>query len=171
MAPLTAKAAGVRRIVVLGCAGAGKTTFARRLGERIGARHLCLDDLWGRELVPDDVPAFRTLMTDLHAGESWVSDGNYARASFDLRLPRAHVAIWLERPRLACAARAVRRTFRPGEAHTVQRLPQALRFIWGFDRRNRPLIESMIAELAPDLPVVRLKCDRQAEALIAAWKP
>jgi adenylate kinase family enzyme len=157
-----------RRIIVLGCAGAGKTTFARRLGERIGAPHLCLDDLWGRELRPDELPAFRALMAQIHAGDSWISDGNFARASFDLRLPRAELVIWQERPRLACALRAVRRTLRAGEAHTVEKLPQALRFIWGFDRRNRPLIDGMIAELAPDLPVVRLTSDRETDAFIAA---
>ncbi|HEX4740467.1 MAG TPA: hypothetical protein VH353_03970 [Caulobacteraceae bacterium] len=166
-----AETGAARRIVVLGCAGAGKTTFARRLGERIGAPHLCLDDLWGRELRPDELPAFRALMAEVHAGESWISDGNFARASFDLRLPRAELAIWLERPRLACAMRAVRRTLRAGEPHTVQKIPQALRFIWGFERRNRPLIEGMIAEFAPDLPMLRLTSDRQADAFIAAREP
>jgi hypothetical protein len=62
----------------------------------------------------------------------------------------------------------VRRTLRAGEAHTVEKLPQALRFIWGFDRRNRPLIDGMIAELASDLPVVRLTSDRETDAFIAA---
>ena len=57
-----AQAWSARRIIVLGCAGTGKTTFARRLGERIGAPHLCLDDIWGGELRPADFPVFRALM-------------------------------------------------------------------------------------------------------------
>ena len=34
------------RIVVLGCAGSGKTTLAQRLGERTGAPVICLDAVW-----------------------------------------------------------------------------------------------------------------------------
>src|SRR5580704_19408584 len=77
------------RIVILGCAGSGKTTLARQLGERTGAPVICLDAIWQPHWGEKDVPAFRTLIQKSHACDRRVSDGNFALATFDIRLPRA----------------------------------------------------------------------------------
>src|ERR1700722_7069084 len=71
------------RIVLLGCAGAGKSTLAKRLSAATDAPLICLDGLCPGGLAPSDVPAFRNLMTELHAGDPWISDGNFALATFD----------------------------------------------------------------------------------------
>lgn len=142
---------GVERIVVIGCAGTGKTTFARSLG----LPTIILDDHWPQPLVTEDVPCFRELITELHAGESWVSDGNYAAASFDLRLPRATQIIWLEAPRWVCLWRSLKRVLRKGEAHRLRDWPRVAKFIWNFDRINRPRIEALIREHGPNVPLVR----------------
>jgi len=96
-------AEAARRIVLLGCAGAGKTTLARRLGERSGMPVVCLDAIWRPDWGPNDVERFRALLVEAHAGDAWISDGNFALATFDIRLPRADLIVWLDRPRLRCA--------------------------------------------------------------------
>ena len=161
----------MNRVVVLGCGGAGKTRFARALAERIGGTAVCLDAIWQPGWTADDVPAFREILRAEHAGERWVSDGNFAVASFGIRLPRADLVVWLEPPRLLCAWRAVRRVFRPGEAHRLKGLPDVLKFIWNFERVNRPRIEGLREKLAPQVPVVRLKSDREVAAFLARAQP
>ena len=156
------------RIVVLGYAGSGKTTFALRLGERIGAPVICLDAIWQPRWGTDDVPVFRTLMKESHAGERWISDGNFAQATFDIRLPRATLVIWLDRPKMFCAWRAIARVFERGEAHRIGNLPKVLRFIWNFDRINRPLIEAQRVAHGPDVPVLRLTNDREIAACLSS---
>ncbi|MGH7925255.1 MAG: AAA family ATPase [Candidatus Binatus sp.] len=148
------------RIVVLGCAGSGKTTLAQRLGEATGAPVICLDAIWQPHWGKDDVPKFRTLMKKAHAGDNWISDGNYALATFDIRLPRATQVVWLDRPRLFCAWRSIARVFRPGEMHRIRDLTKVLRFIRNFDRVNRPLIEAQRIAHGPDVPVRRLTSNR-----------
>lgn len=157
------------RIVVLGCAGTGKTILARKLGECTGAPVICLDDIWQRRGDEKDVPAFRTLIEKAHAGDEWISDGNFALASFDIRLPRATLVIWLERSKLSCIWRVVARAFRRGEAHQVGRLPQVLAFIWRFDRINRPRIETLRLSHGPDVPVRRLIGDHDIENFLSSF--
>jgi hypothetical protein len=127
---------------------------------------ICLDAIWQPHWTKDDVPAFRTLMKDAHAGETWISDGNFALATFDIRLPRATLVIWLDRPKLSCALRAIVRIFQPDEEHRIDGLPKVLRFIWNFDQINRPLIEAQRIADGPDVPVVRLRSNREIAAFL-----
>jgi adenylate kinase family enzyme len=129
------------RIVILGCAGSGKTTFARQLGERTGMPVICLDAIWQPHWDEKNVPAFRELVRTAHAGKEWISDGNFSQTTFDLRLPRATLVIWLERSRLSGAWRSITRTFKQDEAHRISKLTKVLAFIWNFDRVHRPRIE------------------------------
>jgi adenylate kinase family enzyme len=154
---------------VLGCAGSGKTSFARRLAERDGLPFICLDEIWQSSWTDADVPRFRSLITDAHLADAWISDGNFAAATFDIRLPRAGLIVWLERPRLVCSLRAVGRVFQPGEAHKLRNVSKVIRFIWNFDRVNRPLIERSRTEHGPQVPVLHLSTNREIEAFMAGF--
>jgi hypothetical protein len=107
-------------------------------------------------------------MNDAHAGDAWISDGNFALATFDIRLPRASLVVWLDRPRLLCAGRSIARVFQKGEAHRIGGLAKVLRFIWNFDRINRPLIEANRIAYGPDVPVLRLKNSRSIAAFLSS---
>ena len=152
------------RIVFLGCAGTGKSRLARAIGARDGVPVLSLDEIWQPEWNSAMTPAFRAMLAEMHAGEAWVSDGNFAAVSFDIRLPRATLIVWLERPRWLCAWRAIGRALGGDRVHRLRKLPEALRFIRNFDRINRPRIETLRLQYAPDVPVLRLKSDREIEA-------
>jgi adenylate kinase family enzyme len=117
------------RIVILGCAGSGKTTLARQLGEWTGAPVICLDAIWQPHWEEKDVPTFRTLIEEAHTDEDWISDGNFAVASFDIRLPRATLVIWLERSRLSCAWRTLTRAFKRSEPHRLGKLAEVLELV------------------------------------------
>ena len=156
------------RIVILGCAGTGKSRLARRLGAQSGATVISLDDIWQTEWNAAQTPAFRELLAKLHAGDAWVSDGNFAAVSFDIRLPRATQIVWLESPRWLCVWRAVTRVLRGDSFHRLRKLPDALWFIRNFDRINRPRIEALRLQYGPDVPVVRLRGGREVEAFLAS---
>jgi adenylate kinase family enzyme len=156
----------LQRIVVLGCAGSGKTRFARALADTIGATPVILDEVWRPAWGPFDLERFRVLIDQAHAADRWVSDGNFAVASLDLRLPRADLVIWLERPRWACLWRATMRVFQPGEAHQLTDLAKVWAFIWNFDQINRPHIEAQLAAHRPMLRRIQLTDDRQTSAFL-----
>jgi adenylate kinase family enzyme len=71
------------RILVYGVAGSGKTTLARRIGERTGLPWHQVDDLtWepGWVAVPDEEQ--RQRIAAICAGERWVLDSAYGKWPF-----------------------------------------------------------------------------------------
>ena len=116
----------------------------------------------------EDVAAFRALLEKAHAGDAWIGDGNFAVASFDIRLPRATLVIWLEASKISCARRAITRVLKSGEAHRIGKLGEVLAFIWKFDRVNRPRIEALRVCYGADVPVRRLTGRRDVAAFLAS---
>ncbi|HXW83232.1 MAG TPA: isopentenyl transferase family protein [Candidatus Binataceae bacterium] len=159
-----------KRIVIVGCAGTGKTALAHRLGRETGLPVISLDSIWKPWLSAEEIPDFRSLITQLHCRDAWISDGNFALISFDLRLPRADLLVWLERSKLVCAWRAIRRTFSPGEVHKFRDLPKVLKYIWGFERISRPLIEAARMAHGADIPVVHLSDDPSVADFVRAFR-
>lgn len=131
---------------------------------------ICLDAIWQPHWEEKDLPPFRTLMKKAHAGDEWISDGNFALATFDIRLPRATLVIWLERSKMFCAWRAILRVFKRGEAHRIGKLTEVLAFIWKFDRVNRPRIEEIRVAQGPNVPVRRLTGGRDIAAFLSSYE-
>jgi adenylate kinase family enzyme len=137
----------------------------------MAAQFLCLDDIWRREWTDAEVPEFRAIVAQVHSGESWVSDGNFAATTFDLRLPRADLIVWIDRPRVVCAWRATRRVFRRTETHKLRDLPKALRFIHHFDRVNIPRIEAARTAHGANMPMMHLADESDTEAFLNRYAP
>jgi adenylate kinase family enzyme len=104
----------LRRVAILGSAsGNGKTTFGRRLAERLGVPFVELDALVhgpGWTETPDE--ELRALVEPIVAGDGWVVDGSYQRKLGDLVLRSADTVVWLDLPLRIWLPRLVRRTAR-----------------------------------------------------------
>ncbi len=99
----------MRRILVIGSCGAGKSYFARRLGHALGVEVVHLDALfWRAGWVQTPRDEWRRVVEELLPGESWVMDGNYA-STLDLRLAACDTAVFLDTPKLTCLWRVLKR--------------------------------------------------------------
>lgn len=166
----------MQRIMILGNAGSGKSTLARLLGQRLGLPVVHLDKLfWEPGWVEPDAEQFRERMRAALRGDAWISEGNYARRTFDLRLPRADLVIWLDTPRWTCLRRVIVRSLlnrpRPDLAEGCrEKLDRAfltfLKFVWQFDRGYRPGIEGVRLKVGPQVPVVHLQGNRQVAGFV-----
>ncbi len=92
----------MRKAVVIGCPGAGKSTFARRLRDATGLPLYYLDMLWHR---PDrtNLPKEefdKRLEGVLKKGE-WIIDGNYLR-TLERRIQKCDTVFMLDYPLETC---------------------------------------------------------------------
>jgi adenylate kinase family enzyme len=166
----------MRRILVIGCPGAGKSTLARRLAERLGLPLVHLDrEYFGPGWVEPPRALWRQRVADLADRPAWVMDGQYS-STFDLRVPRAQAVVWLDIPRWLCLARVIRRVVRhygttrpdlgPG---CVERFDWSfMRWIWSYPNRMRPKTARMLERLRPDQRVYVLRSRSDIPALEAA---
>ncbi|WP_323613170.1 AAA family ATPase [Pseudomonas putida] len=163
----------MQRIVILGNGGSGKSTLARALGEHLELSVVHLDKLfWEPGWAEPDAEQFRDRVRDAVAGDAWVCEGNYARRTFDLRLPRADLIIWLDTPRLTCFIRVLLRLLRnqprPDRAEGCEERfdLEFLKFVWTFDRNYRPGIEAVRLKLGAQVPTLHLRGKREIRAFL-----
>jgi adenylate kinase family enzyme len=99
------------RVSVVGCPGAGKTTFARALAAQLGVDHVEIDALHhGPGWTPAPRDVLRARLAERLAAPGWVVDGNYRSTVGDLVRPAADTVVWLDLPRATVMRSVVART-------------------------------------------------------------
>jgi len=100
------------RILVIGMAGAGKSTFSRALSARTGLPVIHLDfHYWKPGWVKPSEDEWREKQWGLFAGPEWIADGNDLE-TLELRLERAETVFLLDTSWWICASRAFLRGLR-----------------------------------------------------------
>ena len=135
----------MERIMIIGCGGAGKSTLARQLGEKLNLPVVHLDKLWWKpgwvETSRDDFDA--KLAQELKKPR-WIMDGNYNR-TLPERVKYCDTIIYLDFSRMACLLGVLKRVIttygkvRPdmGEGCPERFDLDFLKWVWNFNATNR----------------------------------
>ena len=163
--------AAVRRVLVIGNGGAGKSTLATEIAARTGLPYVGLDGLyWKRDWQPTRQSEWERLVRRTIEPEAWVLDGNY-RGTLPMRIAACDTIVFLDTPRRVCLRRLlVRRLRRHGRVRPglpegcVERLsPSFLRWVWRYPTDARPGVLRLLEESKANrrVAVLRNRRDRR----------
>lgn len=166
----------MQRVLIIGSGGAGKSTLATTLGERLGLPVVHLDaHYWRPGWDPTPSDEWRRRVSELIAAHAWVMDGNYG-GTMAQRLAAADTVVLLDLPRLLCLWRIVRRAVtyagrsRPDMAPGCPERWQWA-FVWwilSYPQTRLPGVLSRLAALPSETRVVRLRSTREVEAFVSS---
>ncbi len=92
----------MKKVIIIGSPGAGKSTFARALADKTGLPLYYLDMLWHKpdktNISPEE---FDEKLLELTTRDKWIIDGNYAR-TISIRLESCDTVFLLDYPMELC---------------------------------------------------------------------
>ena len=158
----------------IGSSGAGKSTFARRLGEITGLEVIHLDrHFWKPGWVETPKPEWRERVAEILSGESWIIDGNFG-STMEMRLAACDTAIFLDMPRLLCTWRVIKRviTYREGARPDItpgcaERADLEF-WLWTFryPKHSRPQVEERLENVRGSKTIYRFTSGRSVERFL-----
>ena len=161
----------MKRIIVIGCPGSGKTTFAEKLRTATDLPLYHLDAIWHK---PDRThitrEEFDERLAKILSLDKWIVDGNYRR-TVERRIAACDTIFLFDLPTEECLAGAVARlgTSRPDMPWVDTALDPALRAeIERFSEQVLPTIYRLIDEYRDGKRIVIFKSRREADAFISA---
>lgn len=164
----------MERVMIIGCGGAGKSTLARKLGEKTGLPVVHLDKIWwepGNWEHMEQEEFDRRLALELEKPR-WILDGNFNR-TIEMRLAACDAVIYLDMNRFVCLknwlGRVVKNWGRAradmGEGCAEWIDPEFVKWIWNFNRGNRARYYALL-ENQEGKQVVILKSRRQVRKFL-----
>lgn len=164
----------MKKIAIIGSGGAGKSTFARQLGQKLVIEVYHLDAmLWKPNWELTSREEQKEIQQDLVGKDSWIIDGNYG-GTLDIRLNAADTVIFLDIHRVICLYRAIKRTFqyrnrtRPDMAEGCEeRIDlEFLKWIWQFPKAKRPSLINRLEDLSTEKNIIILSSLKEIKAFI-----
>lgn len=155
----------MKRVTIIGCGGAGKSTLARQLGQLTQLPVAYLDAvLWQPGWVMIDRATELVLQKQLIDQPEWIIDGNYG-SMMDQRFAAADTLIFLDFPRWLCLWRIIKRMARYSGRVRPDMAPgcperwnwEFIHWIWTFRQTQRGQILAKLDQYAHGRTVLILK--------------
>ena len=92
----------MKKIIVIGCPGSGKSTFSRSLNEKIGIPLYHLDMMyWNADKTTVEKSVFLARLAEVLEGDEWIIDGNYG-STMEERMAACDTVFFLDFPLDVC---------------------------------------------------------------------
>ena len=92
----------MKKIIVIGCPGSGKSTFSKQLHDVTGIPLYHLDMMyWNADRTTVDKEVFRERLTAVLKQDAWIVDGNYA-STMEMRMQACDTVVFLDYPLELC---------------------------------------------------------------------
>ena len=144
----------MKRVIIIGCGGSGKSTLSRVLSEKTNLPVVHLDKLfWKEGWVNISREEFDNLLNEELKREEWIIDGNYDRTLKE-RLKKSDTVIYLDYPRMTCLLGVVKRVlsnYGKVRADMAEGCPEKfdlefIKWIWNFNKEHRDKFYKILKE-------------------------
>ncbi len=168
----------MKRVLIVGSGGAGKSTLARTLGAIHELPVIHLDSLyWQPGWIESSKEQWEETVARLVEGDAWVMDGNY-RGTMDLRIAACDTVIFLALSRWVCLWSVLRRLMAyhgRSRPDMPERCPERLSWeflcwIWNYPGRETPKVMAKLRDCAAGKQVIVLKSRREVVEFIATQR-
>lgn len=143
----------MQKIVVIGCPGAGKSAFARKLRDKLQLPLYYLDQLWHRaDQTTITMDEFIEAQKAITKQACWIIDGNYLN-TLELRLAACDTVFFLDLPSEVCFESVKQRIGQSREDMPWIEQEFATEFqqwILDFPTIQRPIILKLLAEYSKE---------------------
>ncbi len=167
----------MKKVLVIGSCGAGKSTFSKRLAKIIGLKLIHLDRFY--HLPNWEEPTdeeWLKIVNQLVNGDEWIIDGNFG-GTMDMRLNHCDTLIWLDFPRTICIWRVIKRTLkyyrrtRPDMAEgCYERFDwEFFKYVWNFQHDKNRSIEGRLKKFE-NKNVYRLRSNGEVNRFFSEFK-
>jgi len=159
----------MKKVIVIGCPGSGKTTFSEKLSQCTGLPLYYLDAIWHK---PDRTHISReeydARLAEILAEEEWIIDGNYSR-TVEVRMQACDTVFLFDLPTETCIQGA---TERLGKARydvpwiDTELDPKLKQEIEDFPVKTLPTIYDLVDKYRESKQIILFKSRAQADAYI-----
>ena len=135
----------MKRIMIIGCPGSGKSTLSKQLAVKLKLQLVHLDQMyWKSNWQPISNEIFDELLLREVEKDEWIIDGNYSR-TISMRLEKCDTIIYLDYHRMTCLLGVLKRVIKGygktredmGE-NCPERLEWSfLKYVWTFNQNRR----------------------------------
>ena len=154
------------KIIVIGCPGSGKTTFAEKLRDKLDLNLFYLDAIWHK---PDRThisrDEFDSRLAEILSLDSWIIDGNYSR-TIGMRLKECDTVFMFDLPTEVCIQGA---TERIGKGRydlpwlETELDPEFLQFIKDFPQDTLPYIYELLEKYKDKKEIIIFRSRKDAD--------
>ena len=162
----------MKKVIVIGCPGSGKSTFSVALQQKTGLPLYHLDMLfWNADKTTVEKSMFLERLSDVLTQDAWIIDGNYA-STMEQRLAVCDTVFFLDYPVEVCldGVRARRGQPRQDMPWIETEEDEAfMEYIKRFHEQQRPRILDMLA-ICRDKRIVTFVGREQAERFLCGME-
>ena len=159
----------MKKIIVIGCPGSGKSTFSKALHKKTGIPLYHLDMMyWNEDKTTVEKSVFLDRLTAVLQKDEWIIDGNYA-STMEMRLAECDTVFFLDLPLDVCLdgirkRRGMARSDMPWTE--TEEDAEFVEFIKSFNEQSRPRILELL-EGGDGKSITVFKSRREADAFLS----
>ncbi len=163
----------MKRIIIIGSPGSGKSTLSFKLKEKLGIDIIHLDKIFWRDNWTNiSREEFKELLEIELQKEKWIAEGNYSD-SIPLRLKYVDTVIFLDFKTITCLARVIKRVFKyygKTRPEMGENCPERFDFVFikyvlNFNKNNREKLYKLLDE-SQNLKLIVLKNRKEVEVFL-----